>query len=36
LIDKDRTIRYVQLVSEVATEPDYDAVMKAARELVSA
>lgn len=36
LIDKDRTVKYVELVSEVATEPDYDAVLKAARELVSA
>jgi len=36
LIDKDRTVKYVQLVPEVATEPDYDAVMRAARELVSA
>jgi len=34
LIDKDRTVRYVQTVHEVATEPDYDAVMKAARDLV--
>ena len=34
LIDKDRTVKYVELVSEVATEPDYDAVLRAARELV--
>lgn len=34
LIDKERTIRYVQTVSEVATEPDYDAVLKATREIV--
>jgi thiol peroxidase len=36
LIDKDRTVKYVELVSEVATEPDYDAVMKIARELIGA
>ena len=34
LVDKDRTIRYIQTVSEVATEPDYDAVLKATRDLV--
>jgi len=32
LIGKDRTIRYVQLVREVAEEPDYDAALKAAAE----
>lgn len=36
LLDKGRTVRYVQTVSEVATEPDYDAVMRAARALVDA
>ena len=36
LIDKDRRVKYVELVSEVATEPDYDAVLKAARGLVGA
>lgn len=36
LVDKDRTIRYIQTVPEVATEPDYDAVLKAARELAGA
>ena len=30
VIGKDRTIRYVQLVREVADEPDYDAALKAA------
>ena len=35
LLDKDRTVRYIQTVSEVATEPDYDAVMRAARALTS-
>jgi thiol peroxidase len=34
LIDRNRTIRYIQMVPEVASEPDYDAVMAAARELV--
>jgi thioredoxin-dependent peroxiredoxin len=30
VIGKDRTIAYVQLVPEVANEPDYDAALKAA------
>ena len=30
VIGKDRTIKYVQLVREVADEPDYDAALKAA------
>lgn len=30
VIGKDRTIRYVQLVREVAEEPDYDAALQAA------
>lgn len=30
VIGKDRTIRYVQIVPEVAQEPDYDAALKAA------
>jgi thiol peroxidase len=34
LVDQGRTIRYVQTVPEVASEPDYDAVMAAARELI--
>jgi thiol peroxidase len=34
LLDRGRTIRYIQTVPEVATEPDYDAVMQAARDLV--
>ncbi len=34
LLDKDRVIRYIQTVPEVASEPDYDAVMRAARDLV--
>lgn len=36
LVDKDGVVRYVQNVPEVAMEPDYDAVMAAARELVGA
>ncbi|HLX26090.1 MAG TPA: thiol peroxidase [Candidatus Cybelea sp.] len=32
VIGKDRTIRYVQLVREVADEPDYDAALRAAAE----
>ena len=35
LVDKDGVIRYIQTVPEVASEPDYDAVLAAARELVS-
>jgi thiol peroxidase len=34
LLDKNRIIRYIQTVPEVATEPDYDAVLKATRDLV--
>ncbi|HMF29086.1 MAG TPA: thiol peroxidase [Candidatus Cybelea sp.] len=34
VIGKDRTIRYVQLVREVADEPDYDAALKAAAQAV--
>ena len=30
VIGKDRSIAYVQIVSEVANEPDYDAALKAA------
>ncbi|MBV9850039.1 MAG: thiol peroxidase [Armatimonadetes bacterium] len=36
LVDKDGIIRYIQTVPEVATEPDYDAVLRAAREVVGA
>ena len=35
LLDKNRVVRYIQTVSEVATEPDYDAVLKATREIVA-
>ena len=34
LIDKDGVVRYVQTVPEIALEPDYDAVLAAARALV--
>ncbi len=34
LIDKDGVIRYIQTVPEVATEPDYEAVLQAARAVV--
>jgi thiol peroxidase len=34
VVDKEGIIRYIQLVKEIAEEPDYDAVIKAARELV--
>ena len=33
LADKDGIVRYVQTVPEIATEPDYDAVLAAAREV---
>ncbi len=36
LADKDGIVRYVQGVPEVASEPDYDAVLAAAREIVGA
>lgn len=36
LVDKDGVIRYIQTVPEVASEPDYDAVLAAARKLVGA
>jgi len=36
LVDKDGVIRYIQTVPEIVMEPDYDAVLAAARELVGA
>ena len=33
VVDKEGTIRYIELVKEIASEPDYDAVMKALKEL---
>ena len=34
VVDKDGIIRYVQVVDELTNEPDYEAVLKAAKELV--
>jgi len=34
VLDKEGVVRYTQLVKEIADEPDYDAVLKAAKELV--
>ena len=34
VVDKEGIIRYIQLVKEIADEPDYGAVLKAAKELV--
>lgn len=34
VVDKEGTIRYMELVKEIASEPDYDAVMTALKELV--
>ncbi len=34
VVDKDGTVRYAELVDEVANEPDYDAALKATRELL--
>jgi len=34
VLDKDNTIQYIQLVPEVAEEPDYDAALAAAKGLV--
>lgn len=34
VLDKEGVVRYTQLVKEVAQEPDYDAALKAARELL--
>ena len=36
LADKDGVVRYVQTVPEIASEPDYDAVLAAAREVAGA
>ena len=33
VLDREGTIRYVQIVKEVTNEPDYDAVLKAVNEL---
>jgi thiol peroxidase len=34
VVNKDGVIEYIQLVPELTSEPDYDAVLKAARELL--
>ena len=34
ILDKDQTVRYVQMVKEVGEEPDYDAVLDALKKLV--
>ncbi len=36
IVDKDGIIRYKQIVPEVTNEPDYDAAMKALKEIVGA
>ena len=35
VVDREGTLQYVQLVKEVATEPDYDAALEAAKKLVN-
>jgi thiol peroxidase len=34
VVDAEGVVRYVQLVKEVADEPDYDVIISAAKELV--
>jgi peroxiredoxin len=34
VVDEDGIIRYAELVNEIASEPNYDSVMKAVKELV--
>ena len=34
VVDREGTIRYIELVKEIASEPDYDSVLTAVRELV--
>jgi thiol peroxidase len=34
VLDKDGVVRYHELVNEITNEPDYDAALKAARELL--
>ena len=33
VVDREGTIRYIQLVKEIAEEPDYQAVLTAVKEL---
>ena len=34
VVDRDGTIRYIQIVKETSTEPDYKAVLSAVKELI--
>lgn len=34
VVDRDGTVKYVQVVDEISEEPDYDAALEAARRLV--
>ena len=34
VVDKEGTIRYIELVKEIASEPDYDSLLTAVKELV--
>ena len=34
VVDKEGTIRYIELVKEIASEPDYDSILTAVKELV--
>lgn len=34
VIDKENTIKYIEYVPEIATEPDYEAALKVAKELI--
>jgi len=34
IVDKDDVIRYIEIVPELTNEPDYDAAIKAARDLL--
>ena len=34
VVDEEGTIRYAELVNEIASEPDYESVLKAVKELV--
>lgn len=34
VVDKEGTIRYIELVKEIASEPDYDSVLTAVKDLV--
>jgi thiol peroxidase len=34
VVDKAGTIRYIQIVNELTNEPDYEAALKAAKELM--